>query len=91
MLVVDEATRDQGRKLIHQNKVTFDEWLKLQHPNAEPDTGSWLFLTSWLFGPRLTCERPIDPVQPLGYPNYEPQALYNANVYLLYAIARECG
>ena len=39
MLVVDEATREQGRKLIHQNKATFDEWLKQQHPNAEPNTG----------------------------------------------------
>lgn len=39
MIVVDEATREQGRKLIHQNKITFDEWLKQQNTNAEPDTG----------------------------------------------------
>lgn len=39
MIFVDEATREQGRKLIHQNKMTFDEWLKQQNTNAEPDTG----------------------------------------------------
>jgi 8-oxo-dGTP pyrophosphatase MutT (NUDIX family) len=44
MVVVDEATREQGRKVIHQNKMTFDEWLKQQHANAEPDTGLWLSL-----------------------------------------------
>lgn len=42
MLVVDEAAREQGRKLIHQNKMTFDEWLKQQDANSEPDTGLWL-------------------------------------------------
>lgn len=42
MLVVDEAAREQGRKLIHQNKMAFDEWLKQQDANSEPDTGLWL-------------------------------------------------
>ncbi|KAJ5389988.1 uncharacterized protein N7496_001056 [Penicillium cataractarum] len=48
MLVVDEATREQGRKLIHQNKVTFDEWLKQQHPNAEPDTDQLIPFSRWV-------------------------------------------
>lgn len=39
MVVFDETTREQGRRLIHQNKVTFDKWLKQQHPTAEPDIG----------------------------------------------------
>ena len=39
MLVVDEATREQGRRLIHQNQMTFDEWLKQQNSTAKPDVG----------------------------------------------------
>jgi len=39
MLVVNEETREQGRRLIHQNKVSFPDWLKQQHANAEPDIG----------------------------------------------------
>lgn len=39
MLVVDEATRENGRRLIHQNKITFIDWLKQQNVSAEPDIG----------------------------------------------------
>lgn len=39
MIFVNQATREQGRKLIHQGKLTFDEWLAQQSPNAVPDTG----------------------------------------------------
>lgn len=39
MLVVDEETRENGRRLIHQNKVTFAEWLRQQNATAEPDIG----------------------------------------------------
>lgn len=39
MLVVDEATREKGRRLIHQNQVTFGDWLKQQNASAEPDIG----------------------------------------------------
>lgn len=39
MLVVDEETRENGRRLIHQNKVTFTEWLHQQNETAEPDIG----------------------------------------------------
>jgi 8-oxo-dGTP pyrophosphatase MutT (NUDIX family) len=39
MLAVDEPIREAGRRLIHQNKTTFDEWLKQQNPDAEPDLG----------------------------------------------------
>lgn len=42
MLAVDEPTREAGRRLIHQNKVTFDEWLKQLNANAEPDLGECL-------------------------------------------------
>ncbi|KAJ5094131.1 hypothetical protein N7456_009992 [Penicillium angulare] len=44
MLVVDETTREKGRALIHQNKLTFDEWLKKQHSAAEPDIGQFYSL-----------------------------------------------
>jgi 8-oxo-dGTP pyrophosphatase MutT (NUDIX family) len=42
MLAVDEPTREAGRRLIHQNKTTFDEWLKEQSADAEPDIGKRL-------------------------------------------------
>ncbi|KAJ5174859.1 uncharacterized protein N7482_000736 [Penicillium canariense] len=48
LLAIDEATREQGRKLIHQNKVTFDEWLKQQHANAEPDTDQLIPFSRWV-------------------------------------------
>ncbi|KAJ5523223.1 hypothetical protein N7513_012767 [Penicillium frequentans] len=48
MVVLDEPTREQGRRLIHQNKVTFDKWLKQQHPTAEPDIGKLIPFTRWV-------------------------------------------
>lgn len=39
MLAFDEPTREAGRRLIHQNKFTFDQWLKQQNVDAEPDLG----------------------------------------------------
>lgn len=42
MLVVDEATRERGRRVIHENQATFDEWLKQQNSNAEPDISTFL-------------------------------------------------
>ena len=39
MLALDEETREKGRRLIHQNHITFDDWLKQQEPTAEPDVG----------------------------------------------------
>ncbi|KAJ5289906.1 uncharacterized protein N7443_010159 [Penicillium atrosanguineum] len=48
MLVVNEETREQGRRLIHQNKVTFTDWLKKQHANAEPDIDQLIPFTHWI-------------------------------------------
>ncbi|KAJ5748465.1 Cystathionine beta-synthase core [Penicillium nucicola] len=48
MLAVDEPTRDAGRKVIHQSKVTFDEWLKQQDANAEPDIDRLIPFTRWV-------------------------------------------
>ncbi|KAJ5735504.1 uncharacterized protein N7483_000629 [Penicillium malachiteum] len=48
MLVVDEATREQGRGLIHQNEITFDKWLKQQHSTAEPDIDALIPFTRWV-------------------------------------------
>lgn len=42
MLAFDEPTREAGRRLIHQNKTTFDEWLNQQSADAEPDIGKCL-------------------------------------------------
>ncbi|KAJ5920911.1 hypothetical protein N7466_009237 [Penicillium verhagenii] len=48
MLVVDEAAREQGRRLIHQNKITFDKWLQQQNPTAEPDISGLLPFSRWI-------------------------------------------
>ncbi|CAG8000602.1 unnamed protein product [Penicillium nalgiovense] len=48
MLAVDEPTREAGRRLIHQNKTTFDEWLKQQSADAEPDIGQLIPFTRWV-------------------------------------------
>jgi 8-oxo-dGTP pyrophosphatase MutT (NUDIX family) len=42
LIAVDEPTREAGRRLIHQNKTTFDEWLKEQDNDADPDLGELL-------------------------------------------------
>ena len=43
MLVVDEETREKGRRLIHQNQITFSDWLKQQNATSEPDIGKSIF------------------------------------------------
>ncbi|KAJ5590562.1 hypothetical protein N7450_004534 [Penicillium hetheringtonii] len=48
MLVVDEATRENGRRLIHQNKITFIDWLKQQNVSAEPDIDQLIPFTHWI-------------------------------------------
>ncbi|KAJ5693169.1 hypothetical protein N7462_002592 [Penicillium macrosclerotiorum] len=48
MLAVDEAGRDQGRRLIHQNQVTFETWLGQQNENAEPDIDRLIPFTRWV-------------------------------------------
>lgn len=39
ILAVDEENRERGRRLIHQNQMSFDNWLKQQQATAEPDIG----------------------------------------------------
>ncbi|KAJ5988814.1 hypothetical protein N7481_004024 [Penicillium waksmanii] len=48
MLVVDEATREKGRRLIHQNQVTFGDWLRQQNAAAEPDIDPLIPFTHWI-------------------------------------------
>ncbi|KAJ5954655.1 hypothetical protein N7501_008934 [Penicillium viridicatum] len=48
MLAVDESIREAGRRLIHQNKTIFDEWLKQQSADAEPDIGQLIPFTRWV-------------------------------------------
>lgn len=49
MLTVSEETREKGRRSIHQQEVTFSDWLKELDPAAVPDIGS-NFLSSVLTG-----------------------------------------
>ncbi|KNG87985.1 NUDIX family hydrolase [Aspergillus nomiae NRRL 13137] len=48
MLVVPESKREEGRKKIHRNEVTFTEWLKQQNPAAVPDTEQLIPFTRWI-------------------------------------------
>ncbi|KAE8131879.1 hypothetical protein BDV38DRAFT_262833 [Aspergillus pseudotamarii] len=48
MLAVPEHKREEGRKKIHRNEVTFTEWLKQQNPAAVPDTEQLIPFTRWI-------------------------------------------
>lgn len=39
MFAVPEEEREKGRRAIHQQEMTFDEWLRERDANAVPDTG----------------------------------------------------
>ncbi|PYH66422.1 NUDIX hydrolase [Aspergillus vadensis CBS 113365] len=53
MLAVPQEQREAGRRAIHQNKMTFAEWLREQHPAAVPDTEGLIPFTRWLTPIRL--------------------------------------
>ncbi|KAJ5156147.1 hypothetical protein N7492_008950 [Penicillium capsulatum] len=48
MLPLDEPTREEGRRLIHQNQTTFDDWLRQQKATAEPDIDQLIPFTHWI-------------------------------------------
>ncbi|KAF7588903.1 hypothetical protein BBP40_005018 [Aspergillus hancockii] len=48
MLAVPEEKREEGRRAIHQNKITFGKWLKQQNPAAIPDTEQLIPFTRWI-------------------------------------------
>ncbi|KAE8373240.1 putative NUDIX family hydrolase [Aspergillus bertholletiae] len=48
MLTVPEQQREEGRKKIHRNELTFTEWLKQQNPAAVPDTEQLIPFTRWV-------------------------------------------
>lgn len=39
MLAVGEEEREKGRRAIHQDQITFAQWLQRQNAAAEPDIG----------------------------------------------------
>jgi hypothetical protein len=41
LIYVNQADRERGRHAIHEQRVTFRQWLKEQNSTAEPDTG-WI-------------------------------------------------
>ncbi|GFN17681.1 hypothetical protein AtubIFM55763_002495 [Aspergillus tubingensis] len=53
MIAVPQEQREAGRRAIHQNKMTFAEWLKEQHPAAVPDMEGLIPFTRWLTPIRL--------------------------------------
>ncbi|RAL11281.1 NUDIX hydrolase [Aspergillus homomorphus CBS 101889] len=48
MLALPEEQREQGRRAIHQNQITFAEWLEQQNANAAPDTEHLIPFTRWI-------------------------------------------
>ncbi|KAE8148333.1 ribosomal protein S21e-domain-containing protein [Aspergillus avenaceus] len=48
MLVVPEETREEGRRAIHRNEVSFIGWLKKQNPAAVPDTEQLVPFSRWV-------------------------------------------
>ncbi|PLB45597.1 putative NUDIX family hydrolase [Aspergillus steynii IBT 23096] len=48
MLTVPEETREKGRRSIHQQEVTFSDWLKGLDPAAVPDTERLIPFTRWI-------------------------------------------
>lgn len=47
---VNDAEKEQGRRDIHGNKLTFADWLRGQNEAAEPDTGTLLTIIGSVFG-----------------------------------------
>lgn len=89
MLVVDEETREKGRRLIHQNKVSFAEWLGQQSSAAQPDIGQSIHSNSC---PQLMMSgRSIDPVHSLDYTNQCTETVHYTDVSLLHAPTSELG
>ncbi|PTU25038.1 hypothetical protein P175DRAFT_0506571 [Aspergillus ochraceoroseus IBT 24754] len=48
MLAVRDEERQKGRRQIHQQQITFAEWLRRQNPGAVPDTDSLVPFTRWI-------------------------------------------
>ncbi|EAU29722.1 conserved hypothetical protein [Aspergillus terreus NIH2624] len=48
LLAVPEREREQGRRAIHQGKITFDKWLKQVNPAAVPDTDRLIPFSRWI-------------------------------------------
>lgn len=89
MLVVDEETREKGRRLIHQNQISFTEWLGQQHSAAEPDIGESIWSKSC--SSLMMSGRPIDPIHPLDHTNQCAEEVHYTDVSLLHAPTSELG
>ncbi|KAL1958374.1 hypothetical protein VTO42DRAFT_4475 [Malbranchea cinnamomea] len=48
MIHVGAAERERGRHAIHKGEITFDQWLKSQDPDAEPDTDPLVPFSHWI-------------------------------------------
>ncbi|OXV09567.1 hypothetical protein Egran_02669 [Elaphomyces granulatus] len=48
LIYVNQADRERGRHAIHEQRVTFRQWLKEQKPTAEPDTDALIPFTHWI-------------------------------------------
>ncbi|KAJ5808175.1 hypothetical protein N7474_009444 [Penicillium riverlandense] len=53
MIAVNEEAREKGRRLIHQNKISFAEWLKQQNSAAVPDIDKLIPFTHWVTPPNV--------------------------------------
>ena len=84
MITVPEEERERGRRAIHQQEVTFAQWLEGQNAAAVPDIGLFTAIFSYFVMFQLTrVTREIDPLHALDHPYKRPETIHHANVPLL--------
>lgn len=83
MLAVNEEEREKGRKAIHQDKITFAEWVRKQNVHAEADIGLLLMSHLYVDGANRYCYRRIDPLHEMDNTSERAETIHNTNVPLL--------
>ena len=81
LLHVEEAAREDGRKLVHESKVLFLDWVKER--GGYLDTGLYPVLVSRALRIIDDLRRKSNPFHSLGHTTEHSKTLYHANVSLL--------
>lgn len=53
LLSLPQSTREEGRKLVHSNKTSFQDWLNQQNHNAVLDTDTLIPFSHWITPPHI--------------------------------------
>lgn len=82
LIEVDDVEREEGRRLVHEGKVSFEKWLASKGGRA--DVGERIFRSSLEDLARLIscCRRP-DPFHTLGHTSQFTTTLHDTNVSIL--------